>query len=89
MHTFPDLIDKLGGPAAVARAAGAEPNAARQWKRRKCIPGLYWPQVLSLAQEKNVDVSLPMLADLAKKTRDENLAKAKRRKRKLLRRTAA
>lgn len=71
MHTIETIFKELGGPAAVARAAGAEPNAARQWKRRESIPGIYWPAVVGLARSKRVKgVSIELLADLARKARD-------------------
>ena len=42
MNTIPQLIDKLGGSAQVARIAGSNIAAAAKWKARGSIPVKYW-----------------------------------------------
>lgn len=65
MNTFRGLIEELGGPAAVARAAGGEPGAGRQWKARNSIPPTYWPKLIKLAKDKGKHLTLEQLAKMA------------------------
>ena len=47
-----DIIGRLGGPAAAARALGVGTEALRKWKQNGAIPARHWPvlvQVLHLA----------------------------------------
>lgn len=46
-----EIIDMLGGNAAVADAAGVSRNAATNW-RRHGIPGKYWPALVRFAKDK-------------------------------------
>jgi hypothetical protein len=73
--TFSSLIDKLGGPAVVARATKANPDAARQWKLRENIPGAYWDSLIDLAKAKRVrGVSIALLSGLARRAKEKSAA---------------
>lgn len=42
-----DLIDGLGGAAAIAEATGnIKANAVRQWKAKRVIPRRAWPDLI-------------------------------------------
>lgn len=42
MRTFHDIIDGAGGPTALARAIGDDPNTAHAWRRGGSIPATRW-----------------------------------------------
>lgn len=69
MHNFPELIEKLGGSAAIARAIRgpyADAGVVRQWKARGSIPPAYWPHLIRLAKDKGIaGVNEGMLGKLA------------------------
>lgn len=54
MQSFSDLIDQLGGAAAVARFAGLKPGTVQQMKSRDSVQPRYWPFLIKLAQQKQV-----------------------------------
>lgn len=60
MRTHRQIIDDAKGPSAIARAIGAEPNTAKQWRRNGSIPAPYWA-ALALAEL----ATLEELADAA------------------------
>lgn len=45
-----DVIDRLGGPAEVARAFGFRPNRVVHWKQRG-IPPAFWHRLATLSEE--------------------------------------
>lgn len=45
MRTHRDIIEGAGGPSAIAKATGAEPGTAKQWKRLDSIPAAYWAAI--------------------------------------------
>jgi hypothetical protein len=72
METFADIIDTLGGSAAVARGIGLLPGTVRQMRRRGRIPPEYWPSLVDFAASRGVvNVTLIVLADLAARKRPE------------------
>lgn len=78
---FRALVTNLGGPKAVAVALKTSEEVTRQWKHRNSIPGLYWPQVIELAREKNVAVAFEALAAFAQQNREESIKRRRRRQR--------
>lgn len=45
-----ELIDALGGNAAVSRALALKPSTVGEMKRRGSIPVSYWPGLIELAR---------------------------------------
>ena len=45
MRTHEQIITDVGGPTAIARIAGAEAGAAKQWRRNDSIPARYWAAI--------------------------------------------
>lgn len=60
--TIPEIIERLGGAAALARAIGVGPSTASEMKRRASIPVAHWAGVLEFAKEKGVPLSYEALA---------------------------
>lgn len=57
METIADhksLIDALGGNAEVARAGQWPAVRVGQWKTQNRIPVEYWPQIITIAESRNV-----------------------------------
>ena len=46
-----EIIEKVGGQAAVAAITDSEPNTVVYWVRRGRIPTKHFPAILRLAQE--------------------------------------
>lgn len=68
MDSFTNLIDKLGGPVAVAKAIRQGDAAVGKWKIRNSINARHWPDLVKLAAEKRVKgVTMEKLCDLAKR----------------------
>lgn len=66
MRTESDVIDALGGSAAVATARGLPLTTVDSWKRRGSIPAAHWPGLVDLARTLRVrGVTLRKLAALA------------------------
>lgn len=42
MRTHTDIINATGGPSAIAKIVGADPNSAKQWRRNDSIPSKHW-----------------------------------------------
>lgn len=42
MRTHTEIITATGGPAAIAKIVGADPNSAKQWRRNDSIPSKHW-----------------------------------------------
>lgn len=47
MRTHEQIIADIGGPAAIAKIVGAEPGAAKQWRRNKNIPSKHWKALVA------------------------------------------
>lgn len=60
MRTHLKIIADAGGPSALARIAGADPNTAKQWKRNDSIPAAYWSAIVAAGA-----ANLEELADAA------------------------
>jgi hypothetical protein len=57
METIADhksLIDALGGNAEVARAGQWPAVRVGQWKAQNRIPVEYWPQIIAIAENRQV-----------------------------------
>lgn len=69
MNNFAELIEKLGGSGAIAKAIRgqyADAGFVRQWKDRGSIPTAYWPKLIELAAAKQLEgVDEAMLLRLA------------------------
>lgn len=66
LETFAGVIDTLGGSAVVAAGIKAEAGTVRQWRNRGSIPASVWPQIVSFANDQNVNsITLEALAALA------------------------
>lgn len=49
---FTNLIDRLGGPSAVARHLGvSDYTTVSSWARRGSIPVRYWPGLMAVAKD--------------------------------------
>ena len=44
-----DIIDRLGGPAAIKRATGVPATTISNWRTRNSIPARYHKQLLDLS----------------------------------------
>jgi hypothetical protein len=51
--THAEIIQKLGGAPELSRLFGTSRSAASNWLRAG-IPAKYWPDVVRLAQERNI-----------------------------------
>lgn len=54
MHNVSDIIQKLGGNAAVARELGLKPSAVSEMRRRGSIPAKYWAGIIRIAETKKL-----------------------------------
>jgi len=69
MITASQIIDALGGTSEVTRRLAAKrPTTVSSWKTRGSIPPQWWPRLIAIARERQVDVvTLETLASLAAK----------------------
>jgi hypothetical protein len=56
-HTVSDLIEALGGGAAVARLIGRTPSAVGEMKRTGSINVRYWPALIAAARDRGDDLA--------------------------------
>lgn len=47
MRTHKQIIIDIGGPAAIAKIVGADPNTAKPWPRNDSIPSKYWKALVA------------------------------------------
>lgn len=82
MDSFPTLIDKLGGAAAIAHFAGEKPGTIQQMKNRENVRPEYWPALIAFAEKRGVPgVTTDLLTKLAvnfAKRREKGKAKKRR-----------
>lgn len=64
IRSVPELFDRLGGPAAVARLIGKPASTASEMKRRGSIPVEYWPTIIGAAVSKEIDLSAEKMLQL-------------------------
>lgn len=64
MKSFRDIIQALGGGAALAHKIGAKPVTVRAWAQRNSIPAEHWIKVAGVA--KAARVSGATVADMAR-----------------------
>lgn len=70
VHSFQDVIDRLGGATAFARSVGMEPNTARQARKRNSLAPQWFAPIVELARAKGVDeITLERLVELATERR--------------------
>jgi hypothetical protein len=50
MHSFTEVIDRLGGSAAVARGLGRRAGTVRQWRNRNSVPPVHWSRLVAYAR---------------------------------------
>ncbi|MHC3128146.1 hypothetical protein OB03_13065 [Brevundimonas sp. GN22] len=65
MRTFSDIIRDAGGPTALARTLGEDPNNAHAWKRCDSIPATRWAAI-SKANIASLDVLAAAAAEKLK-----------------------
>ena len=75
MRTHEQIIEAVGGPAALAKIVGATPGAAKQWRRTKNIPSKHWHALVEAGiaswselggdEARRSGASLKPIADLA------------------------
>lgn len=83
MDSFPTLIDKLGGAAAIAHFAGEKPGTIQQMKNRKNVRPEYWPALIAFAQQQGKPgVTAELLTQLAVKAAKARAEENKANKRK-------
>jgi hypothetical protein len=79
MESFSDVIDAFGGVVPFRDAMGLPDVNARQMKARDSIAPGYWPDVVRLARERNIEgVTLDLLARLAAAKLKERAARPER-----------
>ncbi|RFC66481.1 hypothetical protein DYI37_03295 [Fulvimarina endophytica] len=61
MQTPSDIINSLGGNAAIARKLGISPSGVSEMKRRNSIPVKYWSGLIEIANEGGHTLSADML----------------------------
>lgn len=54
MHNIPELIERLGGAATVAKRRNKPYTTVASWKERNTIPVREWPGVVDLARERGM-----------------------------------
>lgn len=54
IRSVPELFDRLGGPAAVARLIGKPASTASEMKRRRSIPVEYWPVIINAGAAQDI-----------------------------------
>jgi len=65
MKSIPDVIEALGGSAAVSAARELPYTTVASWKARCAIPAREWPGLVKLARERGKHgVTLEKLAEL-------------------------
>ena len=62
--TDADVIEKFGGPSAVARRFDCGQSTVSEMKRRGRIPLEYWPRLIHARQGKELGLSYDLLARL-------------------------
>ena len=61
---FSDIIDYMGGTVEFARAMGVSVNSAGMMRVRNSIPVHRWPELIAVAKERGMDLSLEQLVEL-------------------------
>lgn len=56
MHTVSDILDRLGGYAVVAEAAGIPATTVHSWQRKNFVPEWRRPALLGIAKDKRVNL---------------------------------
>jgi len=70
VHTFSEVIDQFGGPAAFAREVGMKANAAKQAKRRDSLAAEWFAAAARAADRKGLtDITEKRLAEIAERRR--------------------
>jgi hypothetical protein len=57
------IIERLGGPVAVARYCGAPITTVKNWRDRQSIPARYHRALLNMAKDDGVDLTADQIAD--------------------------
>jgi hypothetical protein len=66
MHSFAEVIDLFGGPAAFAREVGMSAGAAKQAKRRGSLGSRWFAATVQAAERKGfADITHERLSELA------------------------
>lgn len=66
MMTVADIIEAFGGPTSLGDAIDARPQAVVNMRARESIPSRYWPALVRVAAERDIDgITLEALADMA------------------------
>lgn len=75
MKDVAEIIDALGGNAALAGKLGVTPSGVSEMKRRGRIPPRYWLAITKIAAEDRVSgISLDVLATIAADTESNGAA---------------
>ena len=66
MQSFSDIIDRLGGSTALARALDRPAGTVRQWRNRNSVPAWQWSRLVSVARARGLTSVTPeALAEIA------------------------
>lgn len=69
VESVKDLVQALGGLTATARGLGHKnPSTVHGWLKSGSLPHWRIPEVLTLAESKNLPVTREMLEQLSKRT---------------------
>jgi hypothetical protein len=70
LHSFSQVIDQFGGPAAYAREVGMTAGAAKQAKRRDSLAAEWFAATARAAHERGLrDITEKTLAEIAERRR--------------------
>ena len=61
---IPDIIERLGGPSALAHHLGKPITTVASWKDRRSIPVEYWPALLIAAGKNGIKLDYERLVNL-------------------------
>ena len=64
IKNIPDIIERLGGPSALALHLGKPITTVASWKDRKSIPVEYWPAMVVTASKRGIKLDYERLVNL-------------------------
>lgn len=65
MDSFPSLLKTLGSVDEIARRLNVTPDAVRKMGQRHSVPPRHWPELIFIAHDKGLKLTLEKLARIA------------------------